>query len=313
MVFIWTEALGCAEVLKPSVDSFLKHHDADLNIFLYVDDEFINPNPDRVHVHRIPKGSSQGKLPSESQLKSAYSAGHSGTALLWMHLATWQETVDGMVHIDADTVFLRNVVDEIILALDQGYQVAGFRRAYFRTLAPISQLRRMTYRARKDKIHTMAFGFKPSELLKLDVDKRLRLISGASRYRFMGAFSPNLDFFDGAFDYLTRRISKVWFLGEGPAGGKVQRFGEPEPSELFHTSFLSFDAVGSGCVAFKAWVAGGKPNLENLRPYTLHGIQQWAIYSDSLLGREIGVAAHPSEVLRSQLERLDVEAWSLTK
>ena len=41
--FIWTEAIGCGEILPPMINSYLMHHDYPLNVFLCNEDlEFIS-------------------------------------------------------------------------------------------------------------------------------------------------------------------------------------------------------------------------------------------------------------------------------
>lgn len=310
MVFVWTEALGCPEILPPSLSSYLSHHAIPLTVFLYEEDAFENPNPELITVRRLPRTKVDDPLPSERDVKLGYESGHSGTALLWSHLVALPEAAEGMVHLDADNIYLRNVVDAIVNSLKNGATISGFRRAYFKSPAPISALRRSSYAFRQDKVHTMAFGFLPGKLPKLSLAHRRRLISGAGLNRLKSVLSPNLDFFDGAFDFLSKAGGVVDYIDEPSNGRKLSRRRGEEPLSDLRKYFLSFDAVGSGCVAFKRLNFMSEENGIKSK-YSSHGIEQYAAYSHHLLNVDIGVPFTVSPGLHKQLEKFDKASWAL--
>jgi hypothetical protein len=308
-MFIWTEALGCPEILGPSLRSFFAHHNQTLNVVLYEEDLFHNEFGDRVVVHRLPLEESNG-LPAASKVKSAYEAGHNGTATLWSALISNQTKPEPMIHLDADNIYLRNILDEIELGLDQGFDIVGFRRAYYRTTAPISELRRLTYRFRGDKVHTLAFGFHPERLAELEDKARMRLIRGGGRSRIFSLISPNLDYFDGAYDYMISKGGKVLFVGEDSGSNRNTRRMSEEPDLQLSETFLRFDAVGSGCVAYKR-LSGDRFTGKPASPYETHAIEQFAAYSKLLLGVDIGVDFAISADLAKQIEGLDLDSWKM--
>ena len=82
--FIWTEAVGCGEILPPMLKSYLAHHNLQINVIGNNKDlEFID-GINSIQVNRISVESFGLKF--SRKLKESYKYGHTGTALLWYQI-----------------------------------------------------------------------------------------------------------------------------------------------------------------------------------------------------------------------------------
>ena len=85
--FIWTEAVGCGEILHPCLESYLEHHKEPIHVFGYLEDLVNIPKSTQIIpmvIQDQPSEPVRGmNLSFEKELRSAYQNGHEGTALLW--------------------------------------------------------------------------------------------------------------------------------------------------------------------------------------------------------------------------------------
>lgn len=297
---IFSEALGCAPIAYPMLESYFAHHNEPLTLFNFDDEEFVNPKPKVLTVVRIGE-SPESWYPAKSQLKAAYSRGHEGTALLWSTIFS-SGVADRYIHLDADNIYLGNVVDEITSALECGFDLVGYRRPYAKAPNILPLWQRLMMFFSTDTIHTFAMGVRISESPNLAARLLLeREIRGFHRFGKIGAVVASLDFFDRTSKRLSPAASKTFFLGEG---GGPRRHGLP--SEPFFTEqFLNFSAVGSGFSYLQ--------NEPNHVPdhYVLHAKRSFALYNSLFMGLPCDVEPLEAPGLIQRANKLSRETWTL--
>lgn len=295
-VFIWTEAVGVPEILPPTIASYLRHNNQTLNVFIYDDDEFENPNPDQVRVIKI-SDSKNSLHPSKEALKVAYKYGHEGTALLWSFLLS-SNVASRYVHLDADNIYVSNILDEIELAL-KNFSVVGFRRPYAKAanMKSLSLYQRFMFLSRPDTVGTSAIGLRAPRDKFVEQEFLFRKILGRHRLPGLSLLWPQLDFFDSVTNHLARR-GGAWFLGEGSS---PRYWGNPA-DPLSEQKFVSIGGVGTGCAL---WKAG---RIKDLSPYEEFALGSFAMYSAKFLDHNLALKyREPPEIL----SRVDPETWTL--
>jgi hypothetical protein len=293
-VYLWTEALGCAEILPPMLSSYTKHHDVPIHVFVYEEDLHYVSNLNGVIPEVI--DDSEESLVSKSALSEAYNEGHKGTALLWSHIIDANKGAF-LIHLDADTIFLGDVVSEILNGLNDA-GVVGTRRPYRRTVSR-NNLRKLHLILRPDAVNTHAFGFRSdfNRLTRLELFYRIL----ARNRRFpQRLFSPVIDFFDPLTFYIRRKSGIHYLDSKNQArSGEYSRYGN------FEKKMISFAAVGSGYAFFHG--LSKAPSI----PYEEFAISSYSLYSKYLLGKELEATPLKSDYLEDQLKKLDVSSWTI--
>jgi hypothetical protein len=296
-VFIWTEALGCGEILRPFLDSYVAHHDLPVHVYIYEEDiSFVPSHPliipcvlsDQVEVDGI----------TRSVLREAYKFGHRGTATLWGSLI-YARTEEFMIHLDSDSIFLAPVTSPIIAKLSAGFGVVGTRRPYRKRVNRKFNYFSFVHHFQPDSVNTHCFGFNRKQIA-LEKSLLIGMIEGRARNRFVQRLIPIIDFFDRVTFYL-RRKSGVFYLDS-----QVQsRYGLHSRSGPIESSMISFAAVGSGCAYYK------NPGSATSESYKDFAIRSYSLFSSTLLDKEIDYPKLDSPYLVSQLELLDKLTWTL--
>lgn len=292
--FIWTEALGCAEILEPMLLSFNKHHpNTEIRVIIYERDREIISKMDWVMPVLV---NDVSKLASQNEMERAFSRGHVGTALLWSRIIRSNPDAR-LIHFDSDLVFLGEVLSVIRESMDRGSQIVGPRRPY-RHGPKLPYPHRVFQGLMPDSVHTYAFGFQTGPLSRMPEDKLQEMIFGAKRRSIGNVFRPNLDF----FDRVTRALSKGMAIDY--LDGVSTRHGVHNPDSNFNKLLITFAGVGSG---FALHRSGGRP--EN--PYQDFAITSFATYSKYLLNLDLGLPELTDPYLMSQVKRLNKASWTL--
>lgn len=293
-IYVWTEALGCAEILTPMLKSYTRHHDVQIHVFVYEEDVHYVSNLNGVVPVVI--DNSKESLAKKSEIVKAYREGHKGTALLWSHVIDANKGAL-LIHLDADTIFLGDVVGEILNGLSIA-GITGTRRPYRRTVSR-NNLRKLHLFFRPDAVNTHAFGFR-NELNGLSISDLFNLILARNRKFSQRLFFPVIDFFDPMTFYLRRKIG-IHYLdsNDQSRSGEYSRYGN------FERKMISFAAVGSGYSFFHGFSKA--PSV----PYEEFAISSYSLYSKYLLGKEIAAAPLKSDYLEDQLKKLDVSSWTI--
>lgn len=292
--YIWTEALGCGEILPPMLNSFLYHHNHKINVFIYQEDLSYLPRDPRV-IPRIITNMGNSLL-SREQLEKAFSRGHEGTALLWASIIEQQKN-DKLIHLDADSIFLGDVVTEL-LNVEGSFTVIGSRRPYRYSKATFG-LRKLQLFFTPDAINTHCFLFEPNQL-SLDLPELKRLILARKRTITEKLFRPVVDFFDPV-TFILRKKGGIYYMDSESQSrhGDYSRFGP------FESKMISFSAVGSGSAIYK-----GKTVVAS-DSYRKFALASFALYSKYLLKNDLNLETLESSFLIEKLENLDMESWEL--
>jgi hypothetical protein len=300
--FIWTEAVGCGEILPPCLESYLKHHKEKIHVFGYPEDLANIPKLTQIIpmvIQDLPNEFEHGmNLSFEKELRSAYQSGHEGTALLWAKIVS-NRNEDFLLHLDSDTVFLGDVVSPIIAQLKNGYGVVGTRRPYKEQVknGNVKGYRRFQFFFYRDAVNTYAFGFHRSSIRsKSFKDVQNKIMNRHSSRTFQRLF-PVIDFFDSLTFQLAR--TKGIFYLDSSNQAKSGKYGK------FESLMISFAAVGSGCNFYK------NPQVQTSESYREFALASFSLYSKYLLDKEIGVTPLDSPYLINLLEKLDKKTWTL--
>jgi len=298
-VFIWTEALGCGEILQPCLNSYVAHHSVPIHVYVY--DEDLKNIPDHsLIIPRVVKDSKPIDGVIRSTLVQAYKFGHRGTATLWASLIS-NRSEDFMIHLDSDSIFLADVVTPIINKLQNGFGAVGTRRPY-----RYRQNRKLNYFSfvhhfQPDALNTHCFGFNRTKI-RINENLLIGLIEGRARNRLIQRLYPIIDFFDRV-TFILRSKSDIYYLDSKSQSrsGHHDRFGAIE------SSMISFAAVGSGCAYYK------NPESATSESYKDFAIRSYSLYSAFLLGKKIDYPMLDSPFLVEQLQKLDKSTWKLLK
>lgn len=297
------EALGCGEILPPALLSYLKHHEHPLHVFVYESDSHHIPQH-RLLVPIIISGESSGNHLTEKfglteeKLRDAYQLGHNGTALLWSSIINNSDE-SLLIHLDADTVFLGDVVSKIVDKLGQGFGVVGTRRLYRKSQAKKSFINRILLHFRRDAVNTHCFGFN-KEMISISSMMIQRSINGQGRNRISQRFFPVIDFFDRVTFDLARH-GKIYYLDSKHQG----RYGYHTRDGELEGKMISFAAVGSGCSFHKNPFAVSSPT------YKSFALASFSLYSKWLLDLELDIEPLDAPFLTDKLSRLNKSTWTL--
>lgn len=302
MSFIWVEAVGCGEILPPFIESYLAHHKEAIHVVGYKEDLVNLPQDSRIvkiEISETRSGTSgEASGLNREEIAAAYQYGHKGTATIWAYLiATRPE--QNFIHLDADTIFLDNVLDEIEGKLTQGYSVVGTRRPYRYQKGKSSKRARINFFFSRDCVNTHCFGFKKSDLLG-NQELLRKMIEGRGFNPIHTRLFPVIDFFDRITFRLARKGS-IYYLDSENQGrhGRHDRFGKTE------RRMISFAAVGSGSAFYKNSKAVISASYREL------AIGSYALFSKYLLNKEIDFPILDSPYLINHLEKLDQSTWTL--
>jgi hypothetical protein len=303
--FIWTEAVGCGEILPPCLESYLKHHKEKIHVFGYPEDLANIPKSTQIIpmvIQDLPREFGHGmNLSFEKELRSAYQSGHEGTALLWAKIVAHRNE-NFLLHLDSDTVFLGDVVSPIITQLKKGYGVVGTRRPYKEQVrnGNVKGYRRFQFFFYRDAVNTYAFGFHRGSIKSKSVIDIQNKIMNRYSSRILQRLFPVIDFFD-SLTFQLAHARGIFYLDSfnQAKSGKHSRYGE------FESLMISFAAVGSGCNFYK------NPQVRTSESYREFALASFSLYSKYLLDKEIETTPLNSPYLVNLLEKLDKTTWTL--
>lgn len=301
--FIWTEAIGCGEILPPAVKSFLEHHQNILHVFGYQQDLINLPKSDRIIPMPITdeKIENSNDLNFASEIRKAYRNGHEGTAFLWAKIISTREE-EYLIHLDSDTVFLKDVISPMLSKLASGYGIVGTRRPYKEQVKNknVKGYKRFQFYFYRDAVNTHAFGFNRRSIKTPSFQDIQEKIMNRNSNRLLQRIFPVIDFFD-SLTFQIARSGGIFYLDSSTQSrsGKHSRYGK------FESSMISFAAVGSGCNFYK------NPHVKTSESYREFALASYSLYSKYLLDVEIGITPLDSPYLVNLLESLDRHTWTL--
>ena len=295
-VFIWTEAFNCGEILKPMLSSYLAHNKYPIHVY-GTQKDFLEAeiNSDLVIFESLSdKRFFQKSL--ESKILKGYTKGHKGTAILWEYIINSRnESI--LIHLDSDNIFLDDVVEELIRAIEvEGHDLAGSRRPYRHRHYRRDGKDSKQLDARPDAVNTDCFAFTKNKIRKFPKFWLRRKILGRRV-----SLKPVVDAFDPVTFEIIKQNGKVKYMDSPEAGFHSTSNWDSK----FLNSRISFAAVGSGCNFFKNGY-GSVPEH-----YAKYAISSYSLFALELLNKDIGISPLINEGITSKLAKLDKESWKL--
>ena len=295
--FIWTEAYNCAEILPPFLESFRKHHN--FPIYIATSREEFDELPKIAGVSLLPVKNSLLSLinyTNSRAIRRGFKSGHLGTARIWSYIIQ-NRREKFLIHLDADTVFLGEVVTRLLEGLRSDYDFVGTRRPYlhrgYRTTGRDARL----LDRRPDALNTDIIGFRRDAVPGRYSPLLTRWIRGKRPLRY-----PVVDYFDPVLFRAIDRNKKVLYL-DSPERGTQST---PNHKADVHLNRISFAAVGSGVNFHK------HPEIETSPGYRSYAISSFALYSKYLLNRDIGENTLDNPEIENKLKKLNKKTWKLS-
>jgi hypothetical protein len=294
-VFIWTEAFNCGEILNPMLKSYLAHNEFELNVFGTTNDfNYVSIESPLLKFHNLNNGKKRVNL--EKKILKKYKYGHKGTAELWKYIIT-NRIERYFIHLDSDTVFLDDVITELIESVKlNGYSLVGSRRPYFHRTYRKSGSDGLNLDKLQDVVATDCFIF-DKRLIRLRPHWYLaRKIFGRRPIKH-----PVVDFFDPvSFEIIAKGGSVLYIDSPNEGISSTANF-----SSQFMQKRISFAAVGSGLNFFK------NPKVKTSPGYKSFALSSYSLYAKWLLNKDIGIAPLNAPEIVNKLEKLNHETWKL--
>jgi hypothetical protein len=259
--FIWTEIYNCGKIGRISLQSFVKHHPGlKVHVFGFRKDFEVIEKSNFVIPVIINESDWLDRLtfflPQKYQnfffenrisfrsIINGFEEGHLGTARLWAYIIKSRKE-NHLIHFDSDTIFLGNIVDEMI-ELGQHYDLVGPIRNYKNNPSGVEFFEQF-----ENLSSTYCFLFNRKKIGYFSYKKLVDMCVG--RY----IKHPVLDFFDPIMFTILENKGKIFFLDQNDVGG-CDFFGKRDnkfceinnyftPFKLdFGNKLTHFSAVGSG-------------------------------------------------------------------
>jgi hypothetical protein len=295
-VFIWTEAFNCGEILEPMLSSYLAHNNYPIHVY-GTDNDFQAAKIKSNLISFISLSSKKYFRKSlESKILNGYTKGHKGTAILWEYIINSRDE-DILIHLDSDNIFLENVVEELIQAIEvEGHDLAGSRRPYKHRHYRLDGKDSKQLDARPDTVNTDCFAFTTNKIKRYPRFWLRRKILGRRV-----SLKPVVDAFDPVTFEIIKQNGKVKYMDSPDAGFHST----VDWGSKFLQSRISFAAVGSGCNFFKN--GPGKVPLH----YADYALASYSLFASEFLDKKTGIPPLINEGLTSKLSKLNKETWEL--
>ena len=294
-VFIWTEAYNCGEILNPMLASFVSHNDYEINVFGTREDlECINVESNLIRYHDLRDSKKTNSV--EKSILNKYKFAHKGTAELWAYILCSRKE-QYFLHLDSDTIFLADVVSELIESVKhKSYNLVGSRRPYFHRPYRKDGADGRRLDKLPDVVNTDCFIFdtkyvslRPRWYLKRKILGRRPLMH------------PVVDFFDPVSFEIISKGGSVLYIDSLNQNFK----GLPNPESDFHRKRISFAAVGSGLNFYKNSDVVTSPG------YKSFALSSYSLYAKWLLSKDIEIIPLDAPEIVSKLEKLNLKTWEL--
>ena len=293
-VYIWTEAFNCGEILNPMLSSYLKHHNYPIHVFGSKSDfREVQIQSDMIFLESL-SSKIRPFLISENKVLNGYKSGHKGTAILWEYIIrSRKENI--LIHLDADTIFLNDVVTDLIQAIKgEGNSIAGSRRAYKNRGYRKNGIVGKQLNSRPDCVNTDCFAFTTEHISKWPRFWLRRKISGRRV-----SFKPVVDFFDPVTFEIIKKSKKIKYM-DSPQDGYQSTLNK---KSKFMESRISFAAVGSGCNFYK----NGHEGIP--QGYSGYALASYSLFAKELLGKNIDITPLEDPEIMVKLSGLNKITW----
>lgn len=239
-VFIFTEAYNCGLILKKCLESFFKHHDANIHVFGRRDDFEEMGHFDKVIYH---------DTSGDIELENSFLYGHLGTAHIFSRvIVDLCGDKKYIIHFDSDTIFRAESLSLILNKFKEGYDLVGPRRCYKNNLNGRNDLNNLP-----DVTQTYFYGFNKTKITNFDFNILKQMIVGS--YNPSG--HPILDYFDPVSFNIINNGGKVFYLdfnlvgAQDENGNRINKYGEISKDCDFGDNIIHFAGIGSGMKFYK--------------------------------------------------------------
>jgi hypothetical protein len=142
-----------------------------------------------------------------------YTKGHKGTALLWEYIINSRDE-DILIHLDSDNIFLADVIEDLIQAIEvEGHDLAGSRRPYRSRHYRRNGKDSKQLDARPDTVNTDCFAFTKNKIKRYPRFWLRRKILGRRV-----SPKPVVDAFDPVTFEIIKKNGKVKYMDSPDAG-----------------------------------------------------------------------------------------------
>jgi hypothetical protein len=296
--YIWTEIYNCGKIGKIAIQSFQRYH-PDLVVHVYgfkKDFEYIVEAPNIVRIV-VPKRSLYiklwrrflnpisgfaGKIDREL-LEDGFKKGHLGTANLWAYIIQNRKE-KYLIHFDSDTIFLGNILDEMISLADH-YDIVGPIRNYKNN--PFNDA---SYKTFNDVSATNCFLFNREKIDTFSFNVLVAMCQGA--YNPLG--HKVIDFFDPISFNILKKEGEIFFLDPDAVGAcdasgsrdnkfaAINNFDTPFKID-YGNKLIHFSAVGSGMNIYNS------PDLNIPDDYKQYAIDRYALFCKIFYKEDLGI------------------------
>lgn len=310
--YIWTEIYNCGKIGKIALESFQKYH-PDLIVHVYgFEKDFENIEKARNIVPVIipkrnlylrlynrfinSKRGFAGKIHRE-MLEDGFEKGHLGTAKLWAYIIQNRKE-KFLVHFDSDTVFLGNIIDEMLGHSEQYDMVAPIRNY------KNNPFKDPFYKQFEDVSATNCFLFKREKIDSFSFNVLASMCLGS--YNPLG--HKVIDFFDPVSFNILKNGGKIFFLDPDDVGAcdaNGERNNKFSAINNFDTPFkldygnklIHFSAVGSGMNIYN------NRSINISDSYKQYALDRYALYCKIFYNEDLGIDLSKYRLLLDFFER----------
>ena len=296
--YIWTEIYNCGKIGKIALESFHKYHpDHIVHVYGFEQDfEYIANFPNVVPVI-IPRRNIYwriynrflnsrpgfaGKIHRE-MLKEGFEKGHLGTAKLWAYIIQNRKE-QFLLHFDSDTVFLGNIIDEMIAKSEQ-FDIVGPIRSYKN-----NPFNNPFFKQFEDVSATNCFLFNREKIDSFSFNVLASMCQGS--YNPLG--HKVIDFFDPVSFNILKNGGKIFFLDPDDVGAcdaNGERNNKFSAINNFDTPFkldygnklIHFSAVGSGTNIYN------NRSINISDSYKQYALDRYALYCKIFYNEDLGI------------------------
>jgi len=232
----------------------------------------------------------------EKGIRNGYKTkSHLGTARAWANIIHSYPS-KFYIHLDADQIFLGDLLTEVIEKLKFGFDVVGTRRPYFHRGYRKEGRDAAYLDLRQDAVNTDLMGISRRVIGNLWSPIAVRKIRGRRT-----TLKPVVDFFDPVFFSAIKRGCTVFYLDSD----NQNPVGQSNKNSKFYNNRLVFAAVGSGA---NFWVNPESTSSPGYREYALQSYSLWRKWIEN---SPIPYKTLEAPELESRLIHLDQKTWTL--
>lgn len=304
--FIWTEIFNCGKIGKIAIESFLKYHPRlVVNVFGFEEDFDLIIDDVRIIKHIFTENSLlekcifkltnkirgiKGKIDS-SDLKVGFASGHLGTAKLWSYLIH-NRSEKYLLHFDSDTIFLDNLIDEMI-ELSDNFDVVCPPRSY-----KYNPMNDEYFKSFEDVAATNCFLFNKYKIDTFSFDNLVLMCQG----HFNPLGHRVIDFFDSISFNIRKNGGKFYFLDFDDVGAtnlmgsrdniysEVNNYNTPFKLD-FGRKLIHFSAVGSGMNIYH------NKHINIPESYQNYALDRYALFCKIFYDEDLGIDLSPYQKL----------------